>query len=422
LPLVILPMFGVATPAQLAGPYGNDLVFLFIGGFILANGIEHHHVHRRLAGCIIRKFGGRPRLLVGGLMAATTLVSFVVSNTATALLMMPIGLSIVRSSGMKGTPMGKAMVLGIAAACSIGGLGTPIGSTPNLLFTSEIRSKHGIDTGFFEWMQVGTPLAVVFTLVAWAILVFWLFPMPARGSASSQPENSSKPAEPVRLGEIMAGAVVALTTLAWIFREDRQVGGMHFGVNALMPDVTDGTIAIAGALAMVMLPVELKPLKMLTPWDKASRIPWDVILMFGGGMAMAYGLQKSGLDGVLATWLGGLGSVPPWAMLVMFCLVGVSLSEVASNTAAAALLLPIASAMSVSMGQHPVFLMLPVALTTSLGFMLPAATPPNALALASGEITVRDMVKAGLLFNVVGLILVIVAMYALGFRAYGISR
>lgn len=425
LPLVVLPTFGVAGQTQLAAAYGNDLIFLFLGGFILANGIEHHRVHQRFTDLILRHFKSKPRHLVAGLMFTTMLVSFFVANTTTALLMMPIGMSVVRSTGIKGGPFGKSMVLGIAAACSIGGLGTPIGSTPNLLFTSEVKMRHSVDTGFFQWIQMGTPLAIMFTLAAWALLVFWLFPVPAHSALATHSSDHAAVESPIRREpinrcQIIASVIIALTTMAWIFRESRVIAGWHFGVNALIPAATDGTIAIAGALAMVALPVSLKPVQLLTPWEKASQIPWDIVLLFGGGMAMASGIQSSGLDSLLAQWLRAMGFIPPWAMLLLFSLAGLLLSELASNTAAAAVLLPVASAMSTSIDHNPIFLMLPVALTTSMGFMLPTATPPNALALASEEITVSDMIKVGAVLNVVGLILAIATIYLLGFPAYGV--
>ncbi len=416
LPLVVLPAFSVLTPTQLADSYGNDLIFLFLGGFIIANGIEHHGVHRRLSSIIVRQLGHRPRLLIAGLMFVTMAISFFVSNTATALLMIPIGVSVIRSAKIPTPGFATAMILGIAAACSIGGFGTPIGSTPNLLFTAEIRNQ-GLQAGFAQWMLIGTPLAIIFTFCAWALLTFWLFPTPSRIQAPA----TSEPPGPIQRAEILAGLIVALTTLAWIFREDRLIAGTHVGLNAWLPAASDGTIAIAGALAMVLIPVSFRPLKLLTPWETAFKIPWDVILMFGGGLAMAQGIQQTTLNIYLAQSLNILQAVPPWLVLVIACFVGLTLSEVASNTAAAALLLPITSALAVSIGKDPIFLMLPIALSTSLGFMLPVATPPNALALATGEVSVRDMIKTGIILDILGILLIILAVYTLGFPAYQVS-
>lgn len=433
LPLVFLPLFGVAKPAQAAQSYASDLIFLFIGGFILANGVEHWGLHRRVALRILSVVGTDKRRIIGGLMAATAFISLWISNTAAALLMMPVGLSLVRadesgndadeSGDNEDKSFGAAMVLGVATAATVGGMGTPIGSTPNLLFVNTVERLYRMDVSFGQWMMMGIPLVVVFTFFAWWLLACVLFRPHAtsllgeREAIADARRDLGRP----RFGEVLVAAIFVLTALGWIFREPRTLGGFHFGLTLLWPDLSDGTIAIAGALALFAVPVSLRPMRFALDWQNGGKIPWNVILLFGGGLSLADGIARSQLDTLIVGKLGGLQAVPNWLVLVIVCVACVALSEVASNTATAALLMPLMGALAAALGQNPLFLMLPVALATSLGFMLPVATPPNALALASDKVTVGQMAWAGLLLNLAGLLFIIIALYLLGFPAFSIG-
>jgi sodium-dependent dicarboxylate transporter 2/3/5 len=323
-----------------------------------------------------------------------------------------------------------ALVLGIAAACSIGGMGTPMGSTPNMMFVSLARRLYGVDVGFFHWSVMGLPLAVAFTLATWWLLTYVTFPLPDGGSpdADRAMADAKRALGPVRPVEVAVGVVFTLTAVAWVFREPWLVGGYRFGLNVLWPRLTDGVIAVAGAIAMFSIPVWVKTASgrrvgFLLDWKSGGKLPWDVVLLFGGGLAMADGLQRSGLDRLLVQGVAGLsGVVPGWALVLLVCLLCVVLSEVASNTATAALLLPLAGTMSSGLGRDPMFLMLPVAFSTSLGLMLPAATPPNALALATGHVTVGQMVKVGLILNVIGVVLIMAGCYLIGYPVFDQTR
>lgn len=426
LPLVALPIAGVAKPGEAAQSYAGDLIFLFIGGFILANGIERWGLHRRVAFWILAVAGNNKRCIVGSLMASTAFISLWISNTAAALLMMPVGLSLV-SGAVDGEEedgnFGAAMVLGIGVAATIGGMGTPIGSTPNLLFVNTVERLCGLDVGFGQWMLMGIPLVVLFTGFAWWMLAFQMFrpgsdvSVPGRSGTGGAGHDFPAPSS----GEILVGLVFLLTVCGWIFRETRTLGPYTFGLTRLWPHVSDGTVAIAGALALFAVPISLRPVRFALDWERGGKIPWDIILLFGGGLSLADGIARSGLDVLLVSKLGGLQAAPGWLVLLIVCIACVALSEVASNTATAALLMPLVGSLAVALGKNPLFLMLPVALATSLGFMLPVATPPNALALATGKVTVWQMAVAGLLLNIAGLLLIVGACYLLGFPSFHVG-
>ncbi|HEY9897890.1 MAG TPA: DASS family sodium-coupled anion symporter [Pantanalinema sp.] len=423
LPIVLLPALGILSPAEAAGAYANDMVFLFIGGFVLANGIERWGLHGRLALGILGWLGTSQRRLVAGLMAATAFLSMWVSNTAAALLMMPIGLSVLKLAPSEAGAFRAAMVLGISTAATVGGMGTPIGSTPNLLLISTAQRLYQVSIDFGAWMMMGVPLVIVFTAIAWVLLTVFLFPL--RGDRLSVGREAivaqRRELGPVRREEWFVGAVFLLTALGWIFRESRTFWGVTVGLDRWLPGIGDGTVAMAGALALFMVPLALRPVRFALDWETGGKIPWDIILLFGGGMCLADGIRATGLDALLIKGVGGMGDVPGLALVVLVCAVCVLLSEFASNTATAALLLPLAGPLAVSLGEGPLYLMLPVALATSLGFMLPAATPPNALALATGHVTVPQITKAGAWLNLIGLVLVLVACFGIAFPLMGVK-
>jgi sodium-dependent dicarboxylate transporter 2/3/5 len=430
LPLVVLPLTGVATAAQAGAPYAADLVFVFIGGFVLANGVQHSGLHYRVALRIVRFTGTRRGAVVAALMALTAFVSLWISNTAAAVLMMPVGLAVWRALCPRGDEpdFAGATVLGIAAAASIGGMGTPFGSTPNLIFTAMAPELYGVRVTFAAWATLGVPLVVAFTAVAWWLLTRFIYPLHqnARRDARDDDERAAVVAAQRRLGrvrlvEVCSGVVFCATALGWVSRGPWLIGGEPYGLSVWFPRLTDGTIAVAGAVAMFLVPVSLRPWRFALDWDAGGRMPWNVILLIGGGLSLAEGIQRSGFDRMMIDATAHLAGLPSWVALVALCALTVVLSEIASNTATAALLLPIAGAMAAGLGQHPLYLMLPIALAASLGLMLPAATPPNALAIASGHVSVTKMAFAGLLLNLIGLALIVGGCYVLGFRAFGVG-
>lgn len=413
LPLVALPALGIAAPAEVAAAYASDLAFLFIGGFVLANGLEAWGLHHRLASAVLALAGRSQRAVAAGLMAATAFVSLWISNTAAALLMTPVALAVGGRAGPEGGRFRTALVLGVALAASIGGMGTPIGSTPNLLLASTARRLYGLELDFGRWMAMGVPLVALFTAAAWALLCWRL----GRARLATAPEPAPAP---WRFGEVYVAGAFGLTILAWIFREPKAILGARVGLAPLAPWLSDGLIAIGGALALFLVPVSLRPLRFALDWERGGKLPWDIVLLLGGGLALAEGLRQSGLDAFLVQGLAGLDAWPRWALLLLACAAVVALSEVASNTATAALALPMAGALAERLGASPLAFMLPLTLAASLGYMLPAATPPNAIAIATGHVSPAALARAGFWLNLVGLALVLGACYALGFPVFGL--
>jgi sodium-dependent dicarboxylate transporter 2/3/5 len=409
LPLIALPAAGVATASQAAGAFANDLVFLFLGGFVLANGVERSGVHRRLALAVRRAVGSSQAALVGGMMAATAFVSLWISNTAAALLMMPVALAVAAPGGPAATHFRTAMAIGVALAASIGGMGTPIGSTPNLLLATTMAEVHHVRLGFGWWLAWGLPLVVVLTAAAWALLVGVFHPLRGARVPGSAEELAAEQAAigPWSREERLVALTFAGAIAAWIGREPV--------LEAWMPGLTDGMIAIAAALALFGIPLAWRPLRFALDWETGGKLPWDVILLLGGGLSLAEGIARTGLDRVLVQGLGGAADQPGWALALGLMLAGVLLSEVASNTAAAALLLPIAAALATARGLDPLVLMLPVTLAASLGYMLPAATPPNALALGTGHVRPGELARVGALMDLLGMVAIMLASYGLAF-------
>ena len=428
LPLVVLPLAGVGTFAEAAAPYAGDLVFIFIGGFVLANGVQRAGLHYRVALRIVRLTGTRRAAVVAALISLTAFISLWISNTAAAVLMLPVGLAVYEALVPRGDEpdFAGALVLGIATGATIGGMGTPVGSTPNLIFAAVARELYGVRVSFAGWAAVGVPIVVAFGAIAWCVLTRLVYPLHRAPRVDAHAERHAVLAAhralgPVRLVEVLAGAVFCATALGWVMRGPWHVGDRRFGLIVAFPQITDGVIAVAGAVAMFLIPISLKPWRFALDWKSGGRIPWEVILLIGGGLSLAEGIQRSGMDGVLVNATRQLGAVAPWVALVALCALTVAMSEVASNTATAALLLPIAGAMAAGMGLNPLYLMLPIAFSASLGLMMPAATPPNALALGSGHVSVAKMALAGALLNLIGLALIIASCYLIGFRAFGVT-
>ena len=394
LPLALLPLLDVLTAKQVAEAYGNDLILLLMGGFMLSKALEAQGAHRRLAFGMVRAFGGRSgRRLLFGFMVATGLVSMWISNTATTLMMLPVALAVLER--YPDPRLAAPLVLGIAYAASIGGLGTPIGSPPNLVFMRVYETTTGAGYGFLDWMAIGVPVVLLFL----PLTALWLGRSLAAAPAAELPRLG-----PWCAGERRVLALFALTALAWVTR------GEPFGGWAGALGLANANDAAVALLAVVVMAVvgDGRGGRLLD-WPRASSIPWSALLLFGGGIALASAFEVSGLSAVLAQALQGLAVLPTLLLLVALCALVTLLSEIASNTAAAVLLMPVLAAAAVAMQVEPALLMLPAVLAASCGFMLPVATAPNAIAYASGHADSRRMLREGALVDVAG-VLVIVAV------------
>ena len=387
LPLAVFPLLGVLDAKQVAQSYGNELILLLGGGFMLSRALEKSGAHRRMALAMVRAFGGRSgRSLLYGFIAAAGLVSMWISNTATTLMLLPVALAILETYPDR--RLHAPLILAIAYAASVGGLGTPIGTPPNLVFMQVYEQTTGTRYGFVEWMLVGVPLVLIFLpLMGW-----WL----GRNLGGSPPAvlpaiGAWSPAERRVL------LVFALTAAAWITRTE-PFGGWSGALH--LPGANDASVALLAVVALCLIPDGRG--SRLLDWETAERVPWGALVLFGGGIALATAFQTTGLSQALAQSLTGLSALPLPLLLFGIVAVVVLLSEIASNTATAVLLMPILAATAQAVGAEPALFMFPAVLAASVGFMLPVATAPNAIAYGSGFVNGRDMLREGFVLDLIG--------------------
>jgi sodium-dependent dicarboxylate transporter 2/3/5 len=423
LPIVVFPLLGVTSLAATTAAYGSDVVFLFMGGFVLAAAIQKHGLDRRIAFATLRVVGARPGAIVGGIMAATAFLSMWVSNTATAAMMVPIALSVIdvslqRSTGRTlaehgGIPVGDidnrnlalATLLGVAYAASIGGLGTIVGSPPNGILVRYLETR-GVSVGFLEWMAIGVPAMLLFLPLAWLINVKLLFPTRIReieGGREYLAGEWAKLGSPGR-GERVTLAVFACTVALWIFRPlliDVAVGGVRPFAN-----LSDAGIAMAAALALFMIPVDRERRAMAMDWETAVKLPWGVLILFGGGLALAGAAEANGVAVYIGTLAEGLSAWPAWAALLAMIAIMVFMSEVTSNTAQVATMVPLLAAIAPVLGLPAAMLLIPATLGASCAFMMPVGTPPNAIVFGTGLVRIPQMMRAGLWLNLTGILLI----------------
>lgn len=417
LPIVLFPLLGIRSAKDAAAPYANELVFLFLAGFLLAAALEKWNAHSRIAYAIVSTIGGGARRVVFGVMLATGFVSMWISNTATAAMMYPIALAVgaLFGAGRDADVTRTALMLGVAYAASIGGMATLIGTPPNLIFAGATKELAGRSVSFAEFLLVGFPIAAVLLPLTWALLVFLLFRGRVDMGADARRILRERRAALGTLsgGEARTVAVFLVTVAAWLMRERKEMGAVTLpGLADLAPGVTDASVGLAGALLLFVVSDRAPRAggRPLLTWREAREIPWEVLLLFGGGLSLAAAMESSGL----ANWLaGGMGALAGSPRLVVYgALAGVVLvlSELASNTAVAAMMMPIAAALAPAVGEPPVALMLVAALAASTGFALPVATPPNAIVFGSGQVSVRQMARAGILLDVLAVAVIVTAV------------
>lgn len=432
LPIALFPYLGIMDTKKATAPFANHLIFLFMGGFIIALSMQRWNLHRRIAMNIVNIIGFSPGRLILGFMIATASLSAFVSNTATTVMMMPIGLAIITHVIIEGRKegldkeidfsadkfaFGLNLMLGIAYAASIGGVATLIGTPPNTVLAAYLTKTYGYEITFARWLVVGLPLALVFLPLCWIYLTRIANPMKLK-KVPGGPELIHK--ELADMGTMSSGErwtalVFTLTALGWIFR--KQIG-------FLFPDpklVTDATIAMTGALVLFLIPVDLKRNQFVMNWDWATKLPWGVLILFGGGLALADGFKIT----KLADWIGSqvnlLQGAPILILIIAVTTLIIFLTELTSNTATAAMVMPILSAVAVGLGQNPLLLLIPAAIAASCAFMLPVATPPNAIVFGSGYVTIPQMARSGMGLNILGIILVTILVYALVIPGFGIE-
>ncbi len=407
LPIVLYPVFGIMSSKEVTLPYANHLIYLFMGGFFIAVTMERWDLHKRIAINTIRFFGSSPSRLVLGFMTATAFLSMWISNTATTMMMVPIGLAIAKQArGYYTGPSDKfkfdtCLMLSIAYAASIGGVGTIIGTPPNGVLVSQIDKIFNMEISFAQWLTVGIPLVVVMITVTWLIMTkvtFSLNNISLPGGKEFIKEEIQKLGV-IKKEEIIIICVGIFVSFCWI---SRSFLFKHIGLSL----VHDSTIAILGALLLFIIPSDFKKGEFLLDWKTAVKIPWDVIILFGGGLALAEGLKESGL----ALWIAGNLTLISAAGLLAFIFsvifITIFLTEITSNTATSSLLIPVLASATVAMGIHPYGPAVAACIAASYAFMLPVATPPNAVVFGSGCVTIPEMAKAGILLNIIGTILI----------------
>ena len=447
-PLVVFPLLntvtaddGTQSPVtvnEVGASYGNNIIFLFMGGFLIALAMQRWNLHRRVALVTVRAMGTSPVMVIAGFMVATGFISMWVSNTATAVMMLPIGVSVLllvanltdeieapagdgaaaeptsqaTKDAVIASPFGTALMLGIAYAASIGSLGTIIGTPPNTLLVGYLAANHDIHIGFGQWMLVGLPLAIVFLAICWWLLTKVLY----------KPEISEIPGgrrlmneELAKLGPMAKGekrvlVLFVLAAVSWVaiplIFED--------------PPISDAGIALTVGLLLFLLPSGDTRGVRLLDWTSAVELPWGVLILFGGGLALSAQFTSSGLT----EWIGNqaevLGGVPGWLVVIVLVALVIFLTELTSNTATAATFLPVVGGLAMGIGMPVLLTTIPVAIAATCAFMLPVATPPNAIAYGSGYVTIPQMIKGGLWLNLIGIVLVSITTLTLAVWVFGI--
>ncbi len=411
LPIVLFPLTGGLALSTTTAAFGHRLIFLYIGGFIIAIAIEKWNLHRRIALNVISIIGTDMSKMVLGFMIATAFLSMWISNTATSVMMLPIGMAIV--SQLQGSDkdqfqsFGKVLMLSIAYSASIGGIATLIGTPPNLVLAAVIQEFYSIDLGFVEWFKFGFPISIVLLFITWNYLVKVAYPLKGQSFPGGRQEIEK---QLIAIGKMtfpekMVLIVFLTTAFAWISRS--------FLLSKFLPGIDDAVIAIFGAIFLFLLPSGQGKGSKLLDWESAVKIPWGIILLFGGGLAIAAGFKESGL----ADWIGGQMTLLQGVSLVIILLVVIAsvnfLTEITSNLATTSMILPILAAIALAIGIHPYALMVSATVAASCAFMLPVATPPNAVVFGSGYLRMRDMIRAGFALNIISILVILLFVYFL---------
>lgn len=417
LPLALFPLLAVNSAADVSRSYMDPNIVLFMGGFFLAAALQKWRLHKRIALNVLARIGDDSGRLIAGFLLVTALLSMWVSNTATALMMLPIAIAVIEDLQTRGlkekSRLPVLLMLSVAYGASIGGVATLIGTPPNIVLAAQYKSlfPHLPEIGFGQWMLFGLPFTVVFLAFTWFYLAKVQKPEEIGGATGAGPVQRRLQELPaLSRGEVGVAIVFGLTALAWIFRVDLSLGFATIpgwaSALGIAHTVHDSTVAIAATLLLFSIPIDWRRREFLLDWEHASKIPWGILILFGGGIALAQGFQSTGLDLWIGENLTVFSHLPLFFTLLILCL-GVSfLTEFTSNTATATLLLPVAGAAAAAMDLPPALLMLPAAVSASCAFMLPIATPPNAIVFGSGYLSIPQMARAGFWLNIAGAIFI----------------
>lgn len=427
LPIVLFPLTGAVDLSTTTASYGHKYIFLYMGGFIIAIAIEKWNLHKRIALHIIKLIGINVRKIILGFMVATAFLSMWISNTATSVMMLPIGMSIV--SQLKDNPsteknetliFGKALMLSIAYSASIGGIATLIGTPPNLIFAGYMQEIYNIDITFYQWLKFGLPISVTLLIISWYYITHFAFNFKHKKFPGGKDEIQRLITElgPMKREEKIVLTVFVITALCWITRS--------FILEKILPGIDDTIIAIIAGISLFTIGAEGKG-KRIIHWKEAVKMPWGIILLFGGGMALASGFEVTGL----AEWFGvqmTLLEALPLILLVLIVIFSVNfITELTSNMATTAMLLPILAPIAVKLDLNPYMLLVATTVAASCAFMLPVATPPNAVVFGSGYLRIPDMVRTGIWMNLISILILTAMVYLMlpiiwDFNPFGFSK
>lgn len=414
LPIILFPLSGALPLADTTSSFGHRFVFLYLGGFILALAIEKWNLHKRIALNIIKVIGTNLQKIILGFMVATAFLSMWISNTATAVMMLPIGIAIIKQmKDLKNSPedenlmFGKALMLSIAYSASIGGLATLIGTPPNLVFAGIIQEVYNVEISFLKWFQFGLPISVMLLAISWVYLtkVAFKFKKSDFNEGKEEINRQLKDLGSISYEEKIVLCVFVITGLAWILRT--------FLLNKFFPSLDDSIIALISGISLFLFQAKKKygQTEKIMNWEDAVKLPWGILLLFGGGLAIAQGFQSSGLDIWIAENLTQLNGFSLFIILLVAITAVNFLTEITSNLATTAMILPILAPTAVILGVHPYMLMVGATLAASCAFMLPVATPPNAVVFGSNYLKISDMIRVGILMNIISIIIIFIMVY-----------
>ncbi len=435
LPMLLFPLLGILKSNDTAPIYFNSTIFLFIGGFMIALTMEKWNLHKRIALFIIRLIGGGPNKIVLGFMIASSFLSMWISNTATAIMMVPIGLAIVLKMEenfdiAETHKFTTCLMLGIAYGCSLGGIATLVGTPPNLSFARifQITFPKADPVAFGTWFIMGLPISVVMIVVVWLMLTKIFFRVPSCLTVDRSIVNKEyKELGTMSFEEKSVLIIFSLTAILWVFRKKLIIGFITIpGWSQILSNpelIDDATVAMSMAMLMFLIPTRTKGTKYSTVMgpDVITKLPWNIVLLFGGGFALAKGFQVTGLSAFIGNKFSGLAGMPPIIMIISICFGITFLTELTSNTATTEMILPILASVAVAMKTNPLLLMIPATISASCAFMMPVATPPNAIVFGSGRIRISEMARAGVFINIIGVIIITMLFYLIGTAVFSID-
>ncbi len=433
LPLVLLPMLGISSGDDVAREYAQDVIFVFLGGFIVALAMERWSLHRRIALFILASFGASSGRLVLGFLVSTAVLSMWISNTAAAMMMVTIALAVIQSAEEKldresARRTALALLLAVAYGSTIGGIATPVGTPPNLVFIQMFgdRFPSAPPISFLSWMLFAVPISAILVGVVWWLLASCVLPRGRQVFLERQTlHDEHRRLGPTKFPEWVVMGTFAMMVTLWVTRTRLDLGDFHlFGWSRWFENpqfITDGTVSIGMAVLLFFIPARQTRPTMVMNWETAARLPWNIVLLFGGGFALAKGIEQSGLSHWLGDQLQGFGGLPLPIFLLLMCLGICFVGEFTSNTATTQIVLPILAALAVRIDVHPLMIMLPATIACSWGFMMPVGTPPNAIVFGTNRIRIVEMARIGIAVNLFAVALTILAMFAWGRWIWGID-